>query len=68
MTEGEQTQSFKFNRRQSSLLYSIDGESMVDDDTKVLYNQIGFVNITIEDVLKHFVRIDANPRKSCKDN
>lgn len=36
---------------------------MIDDDSKILYSQIGFVTITIDEVLKHFIRITNNNRE-----
>lgn len=38
------------------MLYSIDGASVDDDDSKIIYNQIGFITLSIEDALKHMVR------------
>lgn len=34
----ERQQSFRKQRRMSSFLYSVEGNSVVDDDSKVLYN------------------------------
>lgn len=59
-SESEYAQS-SFKRRQSSVLYSIDGASVDDDDSKIIYNQIGFITISIEDALKHLVRKGRGP-------